>query len=162
MRVFVEAHGASQNPGEAEGLARATAEAGHSLSPVPREADVAVRLTCAVIGGTEERSRDLTLYRLLRAPQRMERWVGRRADALVVEGGPGETGVARLDSYLPVIRRPGPALGSVVPVRIYGVRSTCLLGELAGPAPGRASAQRRAGQGRRWIPGTGVGRANRL
>ena len=70
----------------------------------------------------------------------MERWVGRQEVALVVERGVGETVMARLGSYLPVILRSGPPLGSVVPVRVYGARSTYLLGELAGPSRGQDGA----------------------
>ena len=131
-------------PGEREEDHRATLDLVRELEPEivnvtrysPRPGTWAARQAPVPSRVAKERSRDLTHLRLEQARRRMERWVGRRDVALVVERGLGETVMARLGSYLPVILRSGPPLGSMVPVRIYGARSTYLLGETVGTARG--------------------------
>lgn len=65
MRVYVESHGCTQNQGEGAAIARELAERGHGLAAAPEGADVAVLVTCGVIGPTE--SRMLRRYRELAA-----------------------------------------------------------------------------------------------
>lgn len=55
MRVYVEGFGCAQNLGEADGIARAVAAAGHPVVADPAGADVGVLVTCGVIGATEAR-----------------------------------------------------------------------------------------------------------
>lgn len=74
MRVYVESYGCSQNQGEGAAIARDLASHGHGIAPSPQEADVAVLVTCGVIGATEARM--------------LRRWaeLGRRAPRVVVTG----------------------------------------------------------------------------
>jgi len=55
VRVYVESYGCSQNQGEGAAIARGLVAHGHGLADSPREADVAVLVTCGVIGATESR-----------------------------------------------------------------------------------------------------------
>lgn len=74
MRVYVESYGCSQNQGEGAAIARDLAGHGHGLAASPQEADVAVLVTCGVIGATESRM--------------LRRWeeLGRRTPRLIVTG----------------------------------------------------------------------------
>jgi len=129
-------------PGETEADHRATMELLREVGPEivnvtrfsPRPGTPASRFAPLPSRVVKERSRDLTRLRLLQARRRMERWVGREDEAMVLEEGVGGSRVARSGSYLPVILRPGPSLGALVPVRIHGARSTYLLGEID-PSP---------------------------
>lgn len=80
----------------------------------------------------KERSRSLTRLRQQIARARLERWIGRRGRARVVEYGPRGTAVARLENYLPVVLSSRPPLGVPVDVRIDGARASYLLGHAAG------------------------------
>ncbi|MGP8078597.1 MAG: tRNA (N(6)-L-threonylcarbamoyladenosine(37)-C(2))-methylthiotransferase [Thermoplasmata archaeon] len=74
MRVYVESYGCSQNQGEGAAIARQLATHGHGIARAPQDADVAVLVTCGVIGATEARM--------------LRRWeeLGRRTPRLVVTG----------------------------------------------------------------------------
>ena len=74
MRVYVESYGCSQNQGEGAAIARALADGGHDLVPLPDGADVGVLVTCAVIGPTEARM------------ARRWRWISDRIPRVVVTG----------------------------------------------------------------------------
>jgi threonylcarbamoyladenosine tRNA methylthiotransferase CDKAL1 len=74
VRVYVESYGCSQNQGEGAAIARNLQDHGHGLARSPQEADVAVLVTCGVIGATEARM--------------LRRWeeLGRRTPRIVVTG----------------------------------------------------------------------------
>ncbi len=74
MRVYLEGYGCSQNLGETAALGRAVVAAGHVEVRDPAQADVAVLVTCGVIGPTERRM--------------VRRWraLGDRSSRLVVTG----------------------------------------------------------------------------
>jgi threonylcarbamoyladenosine tRNA methylthiotransferase CDKAL1 len=55
MRVYVEGYGCSQNLGETHRLAEELERSGCQSVHDPREADVAILVTCGVIGSTEQR-----------------------------------------------------------------------------------------------------------
>ena len=76
----------------------------------------------------KRRSRELTALRQSVARRRLERWIGHRGTARVVEHGPDGSSVARLPNYLPVVLASQPPLGESVPVAVDGVRTTYLLG----------------------------------
>jgi len=74
VRVYVESFGCSQNQGEGAAIARDLERHGHGIAPGPQGADVAVLVTCGVIGATEARM--------------LRRWeeLGERANRVVVTG----------------------------------------------------------------------------
>ena len=55
MRVWVESYGCAQSHGEGASIARDLAAHGHPAAGAPERADVAVLVTCGVIGATEAR-----------------------------------------------------------------------------------------------------------
>jgi threonylcarbamoyladenosine tRNA methylthiotransferase CDKAL1 len=79
-------------------------------------------------GAAKRRSRSLARLRERLARGQLERWIGSTVDARVLEYGSEGSSVARLPNYLPVVLDERPPLGSDVPVRIEGARSTYLLG----------------------------------
>ncbi len=79
----------------------------------------------------KRRSRALAELRQRVGRRRLERWIGHRGPAGVVEHGPRGSAVARLPNYLPVVLPVQPELGARVPVRVEGARTTYLLGRLA-------------------------------
>ncbi len=84
----------------------------------------------------KRRSRALTALRMRVARARLERWIGWEGAAWVVERGSGETTIARLPNYLPVVLPRPHRLGSRVSLRVDGARSTYLLGRgEGGPEP---------------------------
>lgn len=123
-------------PGESEEDHRATVALLGAMRPEivnvtrfsPRPGTPAARLPAVPSGVVKRRSRELTALRLELARDRFERWIGWEGRARVVEYGPGTSAVARLPNYLPVVLEQRPPLGSTVPVRIDGARSTYLLG----------------------------------
>jgi hypothetical protein len=68
-------------------------------------------------------------HRLSRA--RLERWIGTRTVGRVLEHGAGESSVARLPNYLPVVLDRRFPLGADLELRVDGARSTYLLGTAA-------------------------------
>ncbi|HZY91628.1 MAG TPA: tRNA (N(6)-L-threonylcarbamoyladenosine(37)-C(2))-methylthiotransferase [Thermoplasmata archaeon] len=88
----------------------------------------AARLRPVPGGVAKRRSRALTELRMRLARSRLERWIGWEGRAVVVEQGSGETRVARMPNYLPVVLSGAPPLGSSPHVRVDGARSTYLLG----------------------------------
>jgi threonylcarbamoyladenosine tRNA methylthiotransferase CDKAL1 len=79
----------------------------------------------------KRRSRELTALRMRVARHRFERWIGWSGFARIVEWGAEGSSIARLPNYLPVVLEGRHPLGTVVPVRIDGARSTYLLGAVA-------------------------------
>jgi len=126
-------------PGETEEDHRATeallAEVGPEIVNVtrfsPRPGTPAAHLPPVGPRIAKRRSRELTEVRQRVARDRLERWIGHRGPARVVEFGPGSSSVARLPNYLPVVLEERPSLGSTVDVRVDGARSTYLLGHVA-------------------------------
>ncbi len=55
MKVYVEAHGCTQNYGEARLMQGALAERGHVITPSETEADAHVLVTCTVVEATERK-----------------------------------------------------------------------------------------------------------
>jgi threonylcarbamoyladenosine tRNA methylthiotransferase CDKAL1 len=129
-------------PGETEEDHRATETLLESTAPEivnvtrfsPRPGTPASRLAPVASSTAKRRSRALTSLRQRLARQRLERWVGHRGPARVVEFGPGSSAVARLPNYLPVVLDGRPPLGATLEVRVDGARSTYLLGRPTGPA----------------------------
>jgi len=103
----------------------------------PRPGTPAARLAPLGPRLARQRSRALATLRRRIARERMERWIGERRPARVMEYGPGGSSVARLENYLPVVLASRPPLGAMVEVRIDGARSTYLLGA-TGELPPRA------------------------
>lgn len=99
----------------------------------PRPGTPAARLPPLGPRVARARSRSLAALRRRVARERLERWVGERRSARVLEYGPGDSSVARLDNYLPVVLSERPPLGAQVEVRVDGARSTYLLGRPLGP-----------------------------
>jgi tRNA A37 methylthiotransferase MiaB len=130
-------------PGETEDDARATGELLEAVAPETvnvtrfsaRPGTPAARLPPLGPRLARERSRGLATLRRRIARERLERWIGDRQRARVLEYGPGESAVARLGNYLPVVLSSRPPLGSDVEVRIDGARSTYLLGAVTGMLP---------------------------
>jgi threonylcarbamoyladenosine tRNA methylthiotransferase CDKAL1 len=126
-------------PGEAERDHRATEELITEVGPEtvnvtrfsPRPGTPAALLPPLEPRVAKRRSRELTELRKRVARDRLERWIGHRGPARVVEFGPGASSVVRLSNYLPVVLDERPALGSTVGVRVDGARSTYLLGHVA-------------------------------
>lgn len=123
-------------PGETEEDHRATEELIESIAPEtvnvtrfsPRPGTPAARLPPVASRTAKRRSRALADLRRRLSRRRLERWIGFRGTARVVEHGPGTSSVARLSNYLPVVLSERHALGSTVAVRVDGARSTYLLG----------------------------------
>lgn len=118
MRVWVESYGCAQSHGEGAAIARDLATHGHPPARSPETADVAVLVTCGVIGATESRM--------------VRRWSALAAIAprIVVTGclvplgvdgfrGPGRDRTMfvpiRDQAHLPALLGPGPAVGPVAP-----------------------------------------------
>jgi len=126
-------------PGETEEDHQATAELIAEVGPETvnvtrfssRPGTPAARLPAVGPRIAKRRSRDLAELRRRVARERLERWIGHRGPARVVEFGPGVSSVARLPNYLPVVLEERPSLGSTVGVRVDGARSTYLLGHVA-------------------------------
>ena len=126
-------------PGETDEDHRATEELLSEVGPEivnvtrfsPRPGTPAARLAPVGPRVAKRRSRELAELRRRVARDRLERWLGHRGPARVVEFGPGSSSVARLPNYLPVVLEERPALGSTVDVRVDGARSTYLLGHVA-------------------------------
>jgi len=101
----------------------------------PRPGTPAARLRPVGSRVAKRRSRALAELRRRIARERLERWIGVRAPARVVEYGPSGSAMARLDNYLPVVLDRRPPLGASLSVQIEGARSTYLLGRpVEGPA----------------------------
>ena len=131
-------------PGETEDDARATEELVERVGPETvnvtrfsaRPGTAAARLPPLAPRLARDRSRRLASLRHRVARERLERWIGERRRARVMEYGPGGSAMARLDNYLPVVLSQRPPLGADVDVRIDGARSTYLLGEAVDLHPG--------------------------
>jgi MiaB/RimO family radical SAM methylthiotransferase len=123
-------------PGETEDDARATEELLEEVGPETvnvtrfsaRPGTPAARLPPLGPRVARRRSRRLATLRRRIARERLERWIGERRRARVMEYGPGGSSMARLDNYLPVVLPSRPPLGADLDVRIDGARSTYLLG----------------------------------
>ena len=123
-------------PGETEEDLRATEELLAEVAPEtvnvtrfsPRPGTPAARLRPLGTGLVKRRSRHLVEVRRRIARERLERWIGLRGRARVMEYGPGGSAVARLANYLPVVLSRRPPLGADLQVRIDGARTTYLLG----------------------------------
>jgi threonylcarbamoyladenosine tRNA methylthiotransferase CDKAL1 len=123
-------------PGETEDDHHRTAELLQEVQPETvnvtrfsaRPGTPAARLTPVGSGIAKRRSRELTELRRRQARTRLERWIGHRAPAIVLERGPGTSSVARLPNYLPVVLSERLELGRTLPIRVEGARSTYLLG----------------------------------
>ena len=128
-------------PGETDDDARATEELLEEVGAEtvnvtrfsPRPGTPAARLPPLGPRLARERSRRLAALRRRVARERLERWIGERRPAQVLEYGPGGTAVARLDNYLPVVLPTRPPLGARIEVAVDGARSTYLLGRVEGP-----------------------------
>ncbi len=123
-------------PGETEDDHRATEALLEELGPEtvnvtrfsPRPGTPAARLPPLGPRLAGDRSRRLSSLRRRIARERLERWIGERRSARVLEYGPHGSSVARLENYLPVVLSERPPLGADVEVRIDGNRTTYLLG----------------------------------
>lgn len=98
----------------------------------PRPGTPAARLPPVPPRIAKTRSRSLTRVRQRLARLRLERWIGRTGVVRVVEHGPGESAVARLPNYLPVVLPERIPLGQELTIRVDGARSTYLLGRPTG------------------------------
>ena len=96
------------------------------FSPRPGTPAARRRPVASVIA--KKRSRAIAELRGRISRARLERWIGARAVARVVEYGPDGSAMARLDNYLPVVLDRRPSLGARVEVEIEGARTTYLLG----------------------------------
>lgn len=129
-------------PGETEDDHRATEELITEVGPElvnvtrfsPRPGTPAALLPPVGPRVAKRRSREIAELRKRVARGRLERWIGHRGPARVVEFGQGASSVARLPNYLPVVLEERPTLGSTVDVRVDGARSTYLLGHARGAA----------------------------
>jgi len=123
-------------PGETEDDHRATQSLLEEVAPEtvnvtrfsPRPGTPAAREPRLPPRVAKRRSRELARLRHRLARERLEGRIGERRRARVLEYGPGDSSVARLDNYLPVVLSPRPPLGADIEVRIDGARSTYLLG----------------------------------
>jgi len=123
-------------PGESEEDARRTERLIEEVGPEtvnvtrfsPRPGTPAAKLPPLGPRLARERSRTLAALRRRVARARLERWIGSRQWGRVLEYGPGESSMVRLDNYLPVVLSRRPPLGSALEVRVDGARSTYLLG----------------------------------
>ncbi len=129
-------------PGETEDDHRATEALLEEVGPEtvnvtrfsPRPGTPAARLAPLPPRVAKRRSRALAALRQRLARDRLERWIGERTRARVLEHGPGESSVARLPNYLPVVLDRRVPLGTDLEVRVDGARSTYLLGRAASAA----------------------------
>jgi len=130
-------------PGETEDEFRQTEELLAAVGPETvnvtrfsaRPGTPAARLPPLPPRVAKRRSRSLAALRHRLSRDRLERWIGTRAVGRVLEYGPGESSVARLGNYLPVVLDRRPPLGADVELRVDGARSTYLLGTpLASPS----------------------------
>ncbi|MGA7922767.1 MAG: tRNA (N(6)-L-threonylcarbamoyladenosine(37)-C(2))-methylthiotransferase [Thermoplasmata archaeon] len=80
----------------------------------------------------KRRSRELTQHRLRVARRRMERWIGQTVSVRFLERGQGTSTLGRLPNYLPLVAAGPQPIGTPVPVRVDGARSTYLLGRPLG------------------------------
>ncbi|MFZ1022938.1 MAG: tRNA (N(6)-L-threonylcarbamoyladenosine(37)-C(2))-methylthiotransferase [Thermoplasmata archaeon] len=127
-------------PGETEDDFRATTELIEEVEPEivnvtrfsARPLTPAARLPRLPPRVAKRRSRELTALRMRVARRRFERWIGWHGSARVVEWGAEGSSVGRLPNYIPVVLEGRYALGTVVPIRIEGARSTYLLGAAVG------------------------------
>ncbi len=127
-------------PGETEDDHRATETLLEEVVPETvnvtrfsaRPGTPAARLAPLPSSVAKRRSRSLAALRQRLSRQRLERWIGERRTARVLEYGPGESAVARLDNYLPVVLDRRAPLGAEVEVRVDGARSTYLVGHAVG------------------------------
>ena len=123
-------------PGETEPEFRATEQLLEEVGPEtvnvtrfsPRPGTPAARLTRLPPRVAKRRSRSVADLRHRISRARLERWIGTRGVARVLEHGPGASSVGRLGNYLPVVLDRRVALGTDVEVRVDGARSTYLLG----------------------------------
>jgi threonylcarbamoyladenosine tRNA methylthiotransferase CDKAL1 len=123
-------------PGESEEDFRATMDLIEEVEPEivnvtrfsARPMTPAARLPRLAPRVAKRRSRELTTLRMRVARRRFERWIGRPGLARIVEWGAEGSSVGRLPNYLPVVLAGRHPLGTVVPVRVAGARSTYLLG----------------------------------
>jgi tRNA A37 methylthiotransferase MiaB len=126
-------------PGETEDDHRATEELLEAVGPETvnvtrfsaRPGTPAAHLPPLPPRVAKRRSRSLAALRHRVSRARLERWIGTRAVGRVLEHGPGESSVARLANYLPVVLDRRSPLGSEVEIRVDGARSTYLLGSFA-------------------------------
>ena len=124
-------------PGETEEDFEATAKILEAVGPETvnvtrfsaRPGTPAARLAPLPPRVAKRRSRVLAELRHRISRRRLERWIGLRVVGRVTEHGPGESSVARLDNYLPVVVEGRSPLGSELELRIDGARSTYLLGK---------------------------------
>ena len=123
-------------PGETEEEFRATERLLEEVAPETvnvtrfsaRPGTPAARLPSLPPRVAKRRSRSVAELRHRLSRARLERWIGTRNVARVLEHGPGQSSVGRLGNYLPVVLDRRVPLGSDVEVRIDGARSTYLLG----------------------------------
>ena len=126
-------------PGETEAEFRATEQLLEEVGPEtvnvtrfsPRPGTPAAQLAPLPPRVAKRRSRSVAELRHRLSRARLERWIGRRGVARVLEHGPGTSSVGRLANYLPVVLDRRLALGTDVEVRVDGARSTYLLGTTA-------------------------------
>ncbi len=100
----------------------------------PRPGTPAARFPAVPAGIAKRRSRVLSELRAQIGRERLEEWIGREVEGIVVEHGPDGSSVARLGNYLPVVLPKRLALGAKGVIRIDGARTTYLLGRALGPA----------------------------
>jgi MiaB-like tRNA modifying enzyme len=126
-------------PGETEEDFRETEELLEAVAPEtvnvtrfsPRPGTPAARLPSLPPRVAKRRSRSVAELRHRLSRKRLERWIGTRAVGRVLEHGPGESSVARLGNYLPVVLDRRLPLGADIDLRVDGARSTYLLGTAA-------------------------------
>lgn len=123
-------------PGETEDDFRATEELLEAVGPETvnvtrfsaRPGTPAAHLTPLPPRVAKRRSRSVAELRHRLSRARFERWIGTQTVGRVVEHGPGESSVARLANYLPVVLDRRFPLGVDLELRVDGARSTYLLG----------------------------------
>jgi len=123
-------------PGETEEEFQATERLLEEVGPEtvnvtrfsPRPGTPAARLPPLPPRVAKRRSRSVAELRLRLSRARLERWIGTRSRARVIEHGPGSSSVGRLGNYLPIVLDQRLPLGTDVEVRVDGARSTYLLG----------------------------------
>ena len=126
-------------PGETEDDFRATEELLETVTPEtvnvtrfsPRPGTPAARLAPLPPRVAKRRSRSVAELRHRLSRARLERWIGTRTVGRVLEHGAGESSVARLPNYLPVVLDRRFPLGADLELRVDGARSTYLLGTAA-------------------------------
>ena len=123
-------------PGETDDDHRATEELLETVGPETvnvtrfsaRPGTPAARLVPLPPRVAKRRSRSIASLRHRVSRARLERWIGVETLGRVLEHGPGESSVARLANYLPVVLDQRRPLGREVELRVDGARSTYLLG----------------------------------